>query len=246
MRNDAIDKLLDATSSLWQGRRPNRAQRTLPTGYACLDERLPCNGWPVGAAIEIIADRSGVGELSLLLPALAELGAQGQWVVMVNPPWIPYPPALHARGVALERLLLVRTDDRRAALWACEQALRNGRGGALLAWPQGIGFPQLRRLQLAAREQDKLAFLFRSGPALRETSPAALRLCLERGANGAARLRFVKCRGSHPPAPLDLRLAAVQPGIRLPHRDPAHAAVPAGRRGAQTRRGVPSECREPS
>lgn len=217
MPHDAIDRLLDATPELWKGRRPNGAQRTLPTGHARLDERLPGGGWPVGAVTEISAARPGLGELSLLLPALARLGADGQWTVLVDPPWIPYPPALRARELALERVLLVRTGEARAALWACEQALRNGRGGAVLAWPQDIGFARLRRLQLAAREQGKLAFVFRPERSLRETSPAALRLHLESGAAGATRVRIVKCRGSRPPAPIDLRFSAY--GNAPPHPD---------------------------
>jgi len=208
MQNDAIDRLLDTLPELWKGRSPNGARRTLPSGHARLDERLPGGGWPVGALTEIIAGPPGRGELSLLLPALAQLGADGQWVVLVDPPWIPYPPALRARRLALERLLLVRTGDASGALWACEQALRNGRGGAVLAWPQAISFPRLRRLQLAAREQGKLGFVFRGEQALRETSPAALRLHLEHGAAGTTRVRVVKCRGSHPPPPFELRFSA--------------------------------------
>ena len=71
MQNDAIDKLLDATPELWKGRCPNGARRTLPSGHARLDERLPGGGWPVGALTEIITPHPGLGELSLLLPALA-------------------------------------------------------------------------------------------------------------------------------------------------------------------------------
>jgi hypothetical protein len=214
--HDAIDTLLDTTPGLWKGRRPNGAQHTLPTGFAALDERLPGAGWPVGAVTEIITGRPGLGEFSLLLPALARLGAEGQWTVLVDPPWIPYPPALRARGLALERLLLVRTGETRAGLWACEQALRNGRGGAVLAWPREVDFTRLRRLQLAAREQGKLAFVFRPATALDTTSPAALRLHLENGAAGVTRVRIVKCRGSHPPAPVDLRFSAYAKRTRHP------------------------------
>jgi len=227
MQNDAIDKLLDATPELWKGRRPNGARRTLPSGYARLDERLPGGGWPVGALTEIITSHPGLGELSLLLPALARLGADGQWVVLIDPPWIPYPPALRAHQLVLERLVLVRTEDAPSALWACEQALRNGRGGAVLAWPQTIGFPRLRRLQLAAQEQGKLGVVFRPEPAVRETSPAALRLHLERGAGGATRVRVVKCRGSHPPAPVELRFSAY---ANTPPHSCGHAAQRTHRR----------------
>jgi hypothetical protein len=169
-----IAKLLDATPQLWRGRRFSQGQKTLPTGHARLDARLPGGGWPLGAVSEIIAASPGLGEFSLLFPVLAELGGRGQWVVLVDPPWIPYPGSLRAQGLRLERLLLIRTRDERDSLWACEQALCSGRGGAVLAWPQRVGFARLRRLQLAAEAGAKLAFLFRPESTLRKR-PGGLR-----------------------------------------------------------------------
>jgi hypothetical protein len=200
-----IAKLLDATPQLWTGRQFSRGQRTLPTGQARLDARLPGGGWPLGAVSEIVSASPGLGELSLLLPALAALGERGQWVVLVDPPWVPYPAALLARGLRLERLLWVRTPGPKESLWACEQALGSsngsGRGGAVLAWPQHIAFARLRRLQLAAENNDKLAFLFRPASALQDASPAALRLHLQPGGPQGVAVRVVKCRGSRPPEP---------------------------------------------
>jgi len=197
-----IDRILDSTPQLWKGRQSSRTQRTLPTGLARLDGRLPGGGWPLGAVSEIIAGSPGLGELSLLLPALADLGRRGQWVVLVDPPWIPYPAFLNGHGLALEHLLLVRTNTAKESLWACEQALANGRGGAVLAWPERMAFARLRRLQLAAEANGKLAILFRPESALREASPAALRLLLESGEPGRVRLHVIKCRGSRPSEPL--------------------------------------------
>jgi cell division inhibitor SulA/protein ImuA len=45
----------------------------LPTGYAALDRCLPGGGWPRQGLIEILSDQRGIGELRLLLPALAAL-----------------------------------------------------------------------------------------------------------------------------------------------------------------------------
>jgi hypothetical protein len=199
--NAAIDRLLDATPRLWKGRRLSRGQPVVPTGHARLDARLPGGGWPLSAVTELICGNPGLGELSLLFPALAALGEQGQWVVLVDPPWIPYPAALHAHGLRLERLLLARTRGDGESLWACEQALSCGQGGAVLAWPQRITFPRLRRLQLAAEAHAKLAWLFRPESALREASPAALRLQLEADDHRGTRVGIVKCRGNRPPEP---------------------------------------------
>ncbi|MCJ7814890.1 MAG: translesion DNA synthesis-associated protein ImuA, partial [Xanthomonadales bacterium] len=158
----SINQLLDSTPLLWKGRQTSHhGQHALPSGHANLDTHLPGRGWPLGAISELISLNPGLGEFRLLFPALANLGRQGQWVILVDPPWIPYPAALRGHGLLLERLLLVRTRGGRETLWACEQALRNGRGGAVLAWPEQIGFARLRRLQMAAESSAKLAFLFR-------------------------------------------------------------------------------------
>jgi len=196
-----IDELLNTTPQLWKGRQSSRAQPTVPTGHARLDARLPGKGWPLGAVTELLCAKPGLGEFSLLFPALASLGQQGQWVVLVDPPWVPYPAALQAHGLPLDRLLLVRTQDEKHALWACEQVLRSGRGGAVLAWPQRMAFARLRRLQLAAEANAKLAFLFRPEQALHESSPVALRLQLEPGDQQGTRINVIKCRGNPPSGP---------------------------------------------
>jgi cell division inhibitor SulA/protein ImuA len=197
-----IDALLNATPQLWQGRQCSRGQAALPTGHARLDARLPGQGWPLGAVTELMSGHPGLGEFSLLFPALAKLGEQGLWGVLVDPPWIPYPAALQAHGLRLERLLLVRTNSNKESLWACEQALCGSRGGAMLAWPERIDFAHLRRLQLAAETNSKLAFLFRPESALRDSSPAALRLQLEPGDHQGTRVSVLKCRGGRLPEPV--------------------------------------------
>ena len=198
----AVDKLLESTPQLWRGRQGSCSQRTLSTGQAKLDAYLPGKGWPLGAMTELISGNPGLGEFRLLFPALADTGGQGQWVILVDPPWIPYPASLQGHGLLLERLLLVRTRGGKESLWACEQALRNGRGGAVLAWPKQISFARLRRLQIAAENSAKLAFLFRPESACQESSPAALRLQLEPGDHYGARITILKCRGNRPPEPV--------------------------------------------
>ena len=198
----ALDELLSATPQLWKGRQCSRGQPGLPTGHARLDACLPGKGWPLGAVTELISGQPGLGEFSLLFPALASVGEQGQWVVLVDPPCIPYPAALQAHGLRLERLLLVRTRGENESLWACEQTLCGGRGGAVLAWPERIGFAGLRGLQLAAEANAKLAFLFRPENALGVSSPAALRLQLQPGSHLGTQVSVVKCRGDRPPEPV--------------------------------------------
>ena len=230
--NSALSKLLSTTPQLWKGRRANHAQRTLSTGHARLDALLPGSGWPLGAVTELISAKHGLGELSLLLPALAGMSEQGQWVILVDPPWIPYPASLHGHGLLLERLLLVRTHTEKESLWACEQALNGGRGGAVLAWPERISFTRLRRLQLAAGDKGKLIFLFRPEHALKTSSPAALRLQLEADAQHGTRVSVLKCRGNRPLEPAWIPRPYSQPHTQqasisqIPGAIPQSAAAP--------------------
>ena len=192
---------------VWQGRHLRPDIPALPSGYRMLDQQLPSRGWPQGALTELLLGKPGSGELSLLLPALAKLTQQAQWVMMVDPPWIPYPPALVEHGLDLERLLIIRTRSTKESLWACEQALRGYRGGALLSWTDNPGFARLRRLHLAARSGHKLAFLFRPHTRAEQPSPAALRLHVQANPNGC-QIRVLKCQGHHPRSDILVRQPA--------------------------------------
>jgi protein ImuA len=227
-----LEKLLARSPQLWRGRESNRSQRTLGTGHARLDKRLPGGGWPLGALTELIAGSHGLGEFSLLFPALAGLSQRGEWLVLVDPPWIPYPAALQGHGLMLQQLLLVRTASAGESLWACEQAMRDSRGGAVLAWPEWAGYPaisfaRLRRLQLAAEAGAKAAFLFRPDSVRHTASPAALRLYLQGGANGlpdaahaqqpgSTRVEILKSRGQQNREPLWLPNRHPRPGRSSP------------------------------
>ncbi len=166
---------------------------TLSTGLADLDALLPGGGWPRGALIEILLAEDGLGECSLLLPALATLTQARKRVVLVAPPYIPYAPALTAAGVDLTQLVHI---DATASdtHWTAEQCLRAGCCGAVLNWLPRSDYRQLRRLQLAAETGGTFGFVFRPLSAAHEASPAALRLRLEPGET-QPRLEILKCRG---------------------------------------------------
>lgn len=215
---------------LWQGSRNLSRTPTLPTGHRRLDRTLSGGGWPLGALTELLVAREGVGEISLLLPTLARVSREGGWTVLVDPPWTPYPPALHGQGLDLARLLVVSTRDAKESLWACEQALRGVRGGVVLSWLDGgrhkAGFPHLRRLQLAARNGHKAAFLFRPARVAGQSTPAALRLHLDADERHQ-HLTVLKCRGTHQGTRLRLR---------RPHAEPLHGTGEDGERHGSARR----------
>lgn len=178
---------------------PSRGKHT-PTGHAVLDAVLPGGGWPLGALIELIHERPGIGELSLLAPALARL-SETKGLALVGAPYRACGPGWAQRQIRLEQMLLVNAADAGDRLWAAAQALRSGAFGAVLLWLAGpAAEKELRRLQLAAEDSGALAFLFRGPAALRQSSPAALRLSLAAG----LRIDILKCRGG---APRSLELA---------------------------------------
>lgn len=178
--NPALEQLLQRPD-VWRPRDRRRltpSARCHSTGFDALDRALH-GGWPRSALTELLLPQPGSGELFLLSPLLAQLSHKRLLTVWINPPFIPYAPALVQRGVALESLLIVRGSPQHH-LWACEQALRSGGCGAVLYWPaQSLRYAELRKLQVAAAAQHAMGFLFRDTRAAQQTSPAALRLQLE-------------------------------------------------------------------
>src|SRR5947208_1139841 len=98
--------------AIWRGTSVARTE-VLPTGFRTLDEHLPGGGWPRSGLIEVLVSRFGIGELTLLLPALAALTRlpTARWCVWVAPPLEPFAPALAAQGVVLERVLVVQSNQ---------------------------------------------------------------------------------------------------------------------------------------
>ncbi len=193
---EALQALL-ARPDVWVGggaERPGGGAAVLPTGIAALDALLPGGGLPLGAVTEILLPQEGIGELRLLVPALAEQSRQGRWIAWIDPPHVPYAPALAAMGVRLSRVLLVSAGTDRDRLWAAGQCLRSGACGAVLAWPGECGDRALRRLQLAAGKGGGVGVLFRPELSAAHPSHAALRLRLARSPRGAV-VEILKGRG---------------------------------------------------
>jgi hypothetical protein len=174
----------------------NDRTKAFPTGFQQLDGVLPGGGWPVGAVTELMTETDGIGELSLVMPALARLTQTGRCVALLAPPYPPYAPAWAQQGVALEQLLLVQTHENATTLWAGEQLLRCAGIGAVLAWPAMLDDRQVRRLQLAAEAGNSCGLLYRPPGAAQVHSPAALRLRLRPDATGL-RIDILKARGGH-------------------------------------------------
>jgi hypothetical protein len=201
---------------VWRGAAVAPFSNTIPTGYAELARELPGGGWPTGGLTELLGLQEGIGELQVVLPALAALTAAGKRVVWLAPPHLPYAPALKAAGVDLVHLAVVRAPGRLDALWAAEQVLRAGTCHALVGWFRHAKYEELRRLAVAAESapagKRPFVALFRPREAAHEPSPACLRLALEPTEEGRLAIHILKRRGAPVAAPL-----------QLPVQRPAHA-----------------------
>jgi protein ImuA len=208
----------ELNTRVWRGRGAAAARAAISTGFPQLDSSLPGGGWPNGAITEIFVDGYGIGELTLLMPALAALTHSApamprKWVAWVAPPFIPYAPALQQYGVDTGSMLMIHpAHGNKSCLWAIEQAVRSGSSAGVLAWVAAADDVILRRLQLAAEDQLCWTVLFRPHGARQQRSPAALRIRLSQHA-AVTRVQIIKCRGGRPGV-VDLERRSLEPGVR--------------------------------
>lgn len=190
-----VDALLKASPALWRGgAMPQATSAVIPTGFEALDSALPAGGWPATGIVEVLHAQHGLGELSLLLPALAACSRRGP-VAVIAPPQPLYAPALAQAGVVLESLLWLATNHEKDTAWTLETALRSQACQLVIAWPGRLRPEAVRRLQVAAAEGRTLGVLMR--PDGRSAPNVHLRIRLECDANGQAWAMIDKARGSH-------------------------------------------------
>ncbi len=201
----ALDTLFH-NAAIWRGSEQSRADSAgIPSGFDAFDEKL--GGWPLGALVELIPQREGIGEFSILLPALARLSKDERWVALINPPYIPYAPALANAGIDLAKVVVVRATGATNILWSMEQTLRSGACSAVLGWPASITEQAIRRLQLATEAGQALGAYFTQPGALARTSPVPYRLQID-GTIDNIRVEVLKRRGGGLTSPLHIQNAA--------------------------------------
>jgi cell division inhibitor SulA/protein ImuA len=214
-----------AFPGVWRGGELDRAAPPgIPTGYLLLDHELPGGGWPRSALTEILHDGVGLGEVSLLFGVLRTVAGEGRAIAWVNPPYLPYAPALAKAGVALDACLVVRPATPEDALWSAEQALRSGACGAVFSWlPQRTDYAWLRRLQMAAESSRALAVLFRPTSVASQPTPAHLRAIVSQE-EGRLLVSLPKRRGPPLLRPVAVRITG-RPVIRPREADPSSRPV---------------------
>ena len=224
-------RVIDLTRlpGVWRGGELEQAiHATVPTGHGSLDRELPGGGWPTGTLSEVLHEGAGIGEVGFLCGALARASGGDRLVAWINPPHLPYAPALAHCGIPLERCLVIRPERSEDALWAAEQALKSGACGAALLWLQAVKnqYAWLRRLQMAAEAGRAMAIHFRPSADEKLSTPAHLRVVVSR-ADGMLRIRIPKRRG--PPLSASIGLdSRVLPLRRRQRVDAARVPQPPG------------------
>jgi hypothetical protein len=132
--NAALDVLRARIRALEGG--PRIERRRAPSGVEIVDRLL--GGLPVPGVVEVCG-ADGAGRTRLALDLAAAITSRRNLVAWVDPLCRLHPPAAAARGVALERLLILRPVCERASgsgwrgedgtslwAWSTEQILRSG------------------------------------------------------------------------------------------------------------------------
>ena len=193
--NKALENILQNNPAIWRaGEIAKGKQKGLSTGFSELDALLPDDGWPLNSLVEIITPRWGVGELKLLLPLLLQTTKKSHCAVWISPPYVPYAPAFHHHGVALENMIVLQEETiGEHCLWVFEKILRTKTCGVAMAWPKQLPEKSVRRLQLAATQGHSLGIVFRNKEV--KSSPAAIRIRLTRLKAGL-QVDILKARGA--------------------------------------------------
>lgn len=178
----SVEQLIQ-DSRLWRGKHyrddhRQQSENSISSGIAQLDQQLHWRGWPLHSSSELLCEHWGIGELNLLMPLLRKISHKRR-IAWINPPFIPYPPALEAQGVTPEKCLLLYPPEP-DQLWAAEQVLASSAFAIVLTWftQQASNATPYRRLQAAAEKGHCLHFHFRPPQSKQQSSPARLRIQL--------------------------------------------------------------------
>jgi len=206
----SLEQLL-RRGDVWRGHsRAFISRDVVSSGLAHCDKALLNNGWPTGSLIELCLGQQqqkssphapGVasqGEWQLFTPVIKTVCQQqdDNYVILLNPPALPFAPALIQEDIPLNQLLVVKTRKKQDFIASFTELTRSPHCGVLLAWQpkQALSYTELRKCQLSCSEGSGLYFLLRSPQAKNQSSPASLRLDLSLG-DACLEVEIFKQRG---------------------------------------------------
>lgn len=201
MRSSQLKSILP--SHVWRGKEHSKSNSRgyVPSGFLKIDEKI--DGWPLGTLIEIVHHQIGIGEFSILLPALARLSQDSRWILLVCPPYIPYAPFLSKMGVDTSKVIVTHAETIKDAGWCMEQGLRSHACSAVIGWLPHITEKIIRRLQLTLEEENVLGVFFTKPTTRCKNNPTPWRFIL-RQKNHEMIVEIPKRRGGGPISPISI------------------------------------------
>jgi protein ImuA len=177
-RNIRLEELRRCIAGMEETRRRQR-HTTVTSTCEELDNLLPDGGFRRGTLVEWISSGDGTGACTFAMLAAREACRNGGVLAILDRHGEFFPPAAVRLGVALEQLMVVRTEHTADHDWAMDQVLRSPAVAATLAWPERLDSRTFRRWQLAVEEGGGLGLLIRPAAARSEPSWADVRLWIE-------------------------------------------------------------------
>ncbi|WP_134089835.1 ImuA family protein [Olivibacter sp. XZL3] len=162
----AIISRLKKDMLLWQGFRPPEIHQKR-MGLGPVERAFPNGVFPTGSVHEFISmsredAAASSGFIGSLLASLMQHGGVCLWI---STAMVLFPPSVKAFGVEQpDRILFVRMNREKDALWAMEEALKCSGITAVIAELHGLDFMQSRRLQLAVEKSRVTGFVLRHHP----------------------------------------------------------------------------------
>jgi protein ImuA len=160
---------------------------TFSTGTPALDHLLGRNQLRYGMLTEWLSGMARCGATTLSLLSAREACREGGMLVVIDRWQTFYPPAAAAWGIDLTRLIIVRPQSARDALWAAVQSLRSPAVAAVWAPIDPLDARTFRQLQLAAQAGRTLGLLLRGAQVRGQPSWADVQLEVSGGQGAGGR-----------------------------------------------------------
>jgi protein ImuA len=155
-----VDQLRERIAHLEAGQARDR--RVLPFRIAPVDRLLPGGGLALGALHEVAGGGNGAvdGAAAALFAAGIAARTTGKVLWCVTRPDL-FAPGLAQAGLPPGRVIYVEAGDDQAVLACCEEGLRHGGLGAVVAEVARLSMTASRRLQLSAESSGTLGIAVR-------------------------------------------------------------------------------------
>lgn len=155
-----VDQLRARIAHLEGG--PARDRKVLPFGIPLVDRVLPGGGIALGALHEVAGGGDGAvdGAAAALFAAGIAARVAGKVLWCVARPDL-FAPALAQAGLVPGRVIYVEAGDEKSLLACCEEGLRHGGLGAVVAEVARLSMTASRRLQLSAENSGTIGIAIR-------------------------------------------------------------------------------------